>query len=77
MNEKSWNDFEKTGKISDYLNYRMSNPNEINAAVNAGEIKPALPTDVGKDEVSSGFQKLHFMTAKETENADKNEGHSP
>lgn len=77
MNEKSWNDFEKTGKISDYLSYRMSNPNELGAAVNAGEIKPALPVDVGKDEHSAGIQKLHLTVDKETQNAGKNEGYRP
>ena len=33
MNEKSWNDFEKTGKISDYLNYKLSNENIINQKI--------------------------------------------
>lgn len=31
MNEKSWNKFEKTGKISDYLNYKLSNGDVINS----------------------------------------------
>ena len=48
MNEKSWKDFERTGKISDYLNYKLSNENVINRKINGGEIKPALPKDVGK-----------------------------
>lgn len=77
MNEKTWNDFEKTGKISDYLSYRMSNPNEIGADINAGEIKPALPVDVGKDEQSDEFPKLHLPIHRDTQNADKNEGNHP
>lgn len=75
MNEKSWNDFEKTGKISDYLSYKMQNPNGLGAAVNAGEIKPALAADVGREEQSPGIQKLHLTPDKETQNADKNEGY--
>ena len=55
MNEKSWKDFERTGKISDYLNYKLSNENVINQRINGGEIKPALPKDVGKPEESSDF----------------------
>ena len=64
MNEKSWNDFEKTGKISDYLNYKLSNENVIGQKINAGEIKPALPKDVGKPEESSDFKKHKFPIAK-------------
>ena len=74
MNEKSWNDFEKTGKINDYLSYKLSNPNEINALINEGEIKPALPTDVGKSEHGEGFTKQHFMAYTDRKYADKNKG---
>lgn len=74
MNEKSWNDFEKTGKINDYLSYKLSNPNEINALINEGEIKPALPTDVGKNEQAEGFMKQHFMAYTDRKYADKNKG---
>ena len=77
MNEKSWNDFEKTGKISDYLNYRLSNPNVINEKINNGKIKPALPTDVGKPEASDEFQKLHFSVNGGIGYADKDERHRP
>ena len=77
MNEKSWNDFEKTGKISDYLNYKLSNENVINQKINGGEIKPALPKDVGKPEASSDLQKLHFSVNGGIGYADQNERHRP
>ena len=77
MNEKSWNDFEKTGKISDYLSYKLSNPNVINQKINEGEIKPALPKDVGKQEDSRDFSKLHFSVNGGIGYADKNERHRP
>ena len=77
MNEKSWNDFEKTGKISDYLNYKLSNENVINQKINAGEIKPALPKDVGKPETSGDLQKLHFSVNGGIGYADKDERHRP
>ena len=77
MNEKSWNDFEKTGKISDYLNYKLSNANVINEKINSGEIKPALPKDVGKPEESSDFKKLHFSVNGCIGYADQDERHRP
>ena len=77
MNEKSWKEFEKTGKISDYLNYKLSTPNVINQKINAGEIKPALAEDVGKPEESKGFGKLHFSVNGGIGYADKNKGHRP
>ena len=77
MNEKSWNDFEKTGKISDYLNYKLSNENIINQKINAGEIKPALPKDVGKPEESSDFEKLQFSVNGGIGYADQDERHRP
>ena len=77
MNEKSWNDFEKTGKISDYLNYKLSNANVINQKINGGEIKPALPTDVGKPEESGDFEKLHFSVNGGIGYADQDERHRP
>ena len=77
MNEKSWNDFEKTGKISDYLSYKLSNQSVINQKINEGEIKPALPKDVGNPEKSSGFQKLHFSVNGGIGYADKDKRHSP
>lgn len=77
MNEKSWNDFEKTGKISDYLNYKLSNKNVINEKINSGEIKPALPTDVGKPEESSDFKKLQFSVNGGIGYANQDQGHSP
>ena len=77
MNEKSWKDFERTGKISDYRNYKLSNENVINQRINGGEIKPALPKDVGKPEESSDFQKLHFSVNGGIGYADQNERHRP
>ena len=77
MNEKSWKDFERTGKISDYLNYKFSNENVINRKINGGEIKPALPKDVGKPEESSNFQKLHFSVNGGIGYADQDERHCP
>ncbi len=78
MNEKTWNDFEKTGKISDYLNYKFGeNPSVINGKINAGEIKPAFPTDVGKPESSDELKKLHFSVNIGSEYADKNKGNRP
>ena len=77
MNEKSWNDFEKTGKISDYLSYKLSNHSVINEKINNGEIKPALPTDAGKPEESDEFSKLHFSVNGGIGYADKDERHSP
>ena len=77
MNEKSWYDFEKTGKISDYLNYKLSNANVINEKINSGEIKPALPKDVGKPEESSDFKKLHFSVNGGIGYADQDERHRP
>ena len=77
MNEKSWYDFEKTGKISDYLNYKLSNENVINRKINSGEIKPALPKDVGKPEESSDFKKLHFSVNGGIGYADQDERPRP
>jgi hypothetical protein len=76
MSEQSWNDFEKTGKVSDYLNYKLSNDNTFEQKVNEGEIKPALPKDVGKDGKDE-FPKLHLPVDFGGENADKNEGNRP
>lgn len=76
MNEKSWHDFEKTGKVSDYLNYRLSAENALEKKVNEGEIKPALPAEVGKDGKDK-FPKLHLPVDFGGENADKNEGDRP
>ena len=77
MNEKSWNDFEKTGKISDYLSYKLSDGNVINQKINSGEIKPALPSDVGKPETSGDLKKLHFSVNGGIGYADKDERHRP
>ncbi len=77
MKEKSWNDFEKTGKISDYLRYKLSDENVINQKINAGEIKPALPDDVGKPEKSGDLKKLHFSVNGGIGYADQNQGHCP
>ncbi len=77
MNEKTWNDFEKTGKISDYLDYKLNqNPNIINKKINNGEMKPAFPTDVGKAEEGQDMTKLHFSVNSGTAYADKDERHS-
>lgn len=75
MKEKSWNDFEKTGKVSDYLDYKLSAENALEKKINEGKIKPALPTEVGEDGKDE-FPKLH-LTAEFGENADKNEGNRP
>ena len=77
MNEKSWKDFEKTGKISDYLNYKLSNENVINKKINEGEIKPALPKDVGKKEESSDLKKLHFSVNGGIGYANQDQRHRP
>ncbi len=78
MSGKTWNDFEKTGRVSDYLDYKFGeNPQVINEKINSGEIKPALPTDVGKPEKSDEFQKLHFSVNGGIGYADKNKGHRP
>ena len=77
MNEKSWKDFEKTGKISDYLSYKLSGTNVINKKINSGEIKPALPDDVGKPEETNDFDKLHFSVNGGIGYADKDERHCP
>ncbi len=78
MNEKNWNEFEKTGKISDYLDYKLGeNPSVINEKISAGEIKPALPKDVGKPEHAQDFKKLHFSVNNGIGYADKDKGHRP
>ena len=77
MNEKSWNDFEKSGKISDYLSYKLHDKNVINSKINAGEIKPTLPTDVGKPEFSGDLSKLHFSVNGGIGYADKDKRHRP
>lgn len=73
MNEKSWNKFEKTGKISDYLNYKFLNENRVNA----GEIKSAVPNEVEKKEKNSDFKKLCFSVNGGIGYADQDERHCP
>ena len=76
MNEKAWNDFEKSGRVEDYLNYRLTNPGTLNSKVNRGKIKPALPCDVGIPEKKDGIEKLH-LTMENNDYADKNKGYRP
>ncbi len=76
MNEKAWNDFEKTGSVEDYLNYRLKNPNRIGAKINRGEIKPALPCDVSVPEKTDGMEKLH-LTMENLDHANKDKGYRP
>ena len=77
MNENKWKKFEKSGKVSDYLNYKLSNPNELGALINAGEIKPALPCDVGRKTYGDEYSKLHLPIDAKIGNADQDKSHRP
>lgn len=65
MNEKAWSDFEKTGSIMDYLNYRLS---AQDAPV--GAVRAEMPRAIGR------YGRKPLTTAGRLNNADKNKGDS-
>mgnify|MGYP004460133051 CR=1 FL=1 len=66
MNEKAWSDFEKTGSIMDYLNYRLSAPD-----VPVGTVRIEMPRING----ASAYKKRHIAAGR-LNDADKNKGNS-
>jgi len=52
MENNSWDDFFKTGKVSDYIHYSASKDKSLHAKYNNGEIKPALAEEVGKSDTT-------------------------
>lgn len=65
MNEKAWSDFEKTGSVMDYLNYKLSAPDTP-----IGAVRVEMPRAIGK------YGRKPLPTAGRLNNADKNKGNS-
>ncbi len=66
MNEKAWSNFEKTGSVMDYLNYRLSAPEAHTRAV-----RIEMPRGIGAFDC-----KKRRITAGRVNNADKDKGNS-
>lgn len=65
MNEKAWSDFEKTGSVADYLNYKLSA-----AGSPVGAVRAEMPRGAG------AYRRRPLRTAGRLNNADKNKGDS-
>ena len=52
MDNNSWDDFFKTGRVSDYIHYSAAKDKSLYAKYNEGEIKPALADQVGKSDTT-------------------------
>ena len=80
MNEKAWSDFEKTGSVADYLNYKLSaadspvfrRSRSISSAAElpVGAVRAEMPRGAG------AYRRRPLRTAGRLNNADKNKGDS-